>query len=267
MNVKPIVKIMNFHALLRVDSSKRKAEKLRRLENEVLEMIDLIVNNKNFILDSKIMNPNSSRPKLTIYIGSDLGFCGNINTSVMNIYKKDIERNTKIIIGKKLQIIDDANLEYSCKEMNEQDTFKIIHKMIVEGIENNKFSKINLVYNHYHNASRIEIVEKTIYPIEKNKVSTKKYAGDFVVEGETEEILINIISTYLLYEIKIAMKNSYASENILRESTTSQSLKKIDEIEEEKNKEVRKKNIEKANKKVLENFMKAKWAGGENYDR
>ena len=57
MKVKSIVKIMNFHSLLRVNSARRKAEELDMYEKELFGMIDSILNNKNFILDKKSLVP------------------------------------------------------------------------------------------------------------------------------------------------------------------------------------------------------------------
>ena len=80
MNVKSVVKVMNFHALLRVDSSRRQAEKYRMMEQELSSMIAIIMNNRNFLLDKKILLPPPSKPEMNLYIGSDLGFCGFINS-------------------------------------------------------------------------------------------------------------------------------------------------------------------------------------------
>ena len=53
MKTKIIVKVMNFHSLIRVDSARKKAEKYLLLEKEASNIIDMIVNNRNFILDKK----------------------------------------------------------------------------------------------------------------------------------------------------------------------------------------------------------------------
>lgn len=45
MRVKPIVKVMNFHALIRVDKARRKADKYMQLEKEASDIIDVIANN------------------------------------------------------------------------------------------------------------------------------------------------------------------------------------------------------------------------------
>ena len=61
----------------------------------------------------------------------------------------------------------------------------------------------------------------------------KHHLEDFAIEGDINSILRNIIVLYLSYEIKIATENSFASENIMRQTITKESLKKLDEIEEE----------------------------------
>ena len=50
MKVKSVVKVMNFHSLLRVDSSKRRAEKLFSYEKELTGFIDTIINKKKQVL-------------------------------------------------------------------------------------------------------------------------------------------------------------------------------------------------------------------------
>ena len=68
--------------------------------------------------------------------------------------------------------------------------------------------------------------------------------------------MLNIIALYLGYEIKVAVENSYASENIMRQMITKESLKKIDEIEDEKQREERKERQIKSLKKQLDNINK-----------
>ena len=56
MRIKSVVKVMNFYSLLRVDSSKRKAETYFGYEQAVREFIDNILNN-NVLLLPLNMNP------------------------------------------------------------------------------------------------------------------------------------------------------------------------------------------------------------------
>ena len=124
-----------------------------------------------------------------------------------------------------------------------------------DSIKNRKYKEINIIYNHYYNISRIERVKTRILPLDKTK-SKKEYQDDFAVEGNINSILLNIIALYLGYEIKVAVENSYASENIMRQMITKESLKKIDEIEEEKTRDERKIKNQKSLKKQLDNINK-----------
>ena len=56
MSIRNIVKVMNFHALIRVDNAKRKADKYRMMEEQLYRMMDVIMNNRNLILDKRSWN-------------------------------------------------------------------------------------------------------------------------------------------------------------------------------------------------------------------
>ena len=73
---------------------------------------------------------------------------------------------------------------------------------------------------------------------------------DYVVETDIDEFISSVMVLCICYQIKIFEANSWASENVMRERVTRESLKKIEEIETEKEKEERKetKSIQKTNK-------------------
>ena len=134
---------------------------------------------------------------------------------------------------------------------------KEIEDLLYDVIKNAKNSQINIIYNHYYNISNIQLVRKTLLPLEEKK-KKGTYLEDYTIEGDINQILLNIVVLYLAYEIRVAVENSYASENVMRQSITSESLKKIEEIEEEKTREERKEKNKKSFKKVIENFIKIK---------
>ena len=76
------------------------------------------------------------------------------------------------------------------------------------------------------------------------------------MEGDANRILYNLLTSYVNYEVKIAEVNSYASENIYRQNSTSESLKKIEEIEAEQLVQIRKERVAKEFEKVIDNFTK-----------
>lgn len=256
MRIKSVVKVMNFYSLLRVDSSKKKAEKYFEYERAVREFIDNILNNKNLILDKKMIKMNDKGKELNIYIANDLGFCGSFNSNINEMLVQDKE-NDKIIIGKK--IIKDktySNVIVSMSKDEYLENILKINEIMFNSIRDKKYKSINLIYNHYYNVSRIERVKQQILPLEKKEENKKEYQDDFAVEGNINSILLNIIALYLGYEIKVAVENSYASENIMRQMITKESLKKIDEIEEENQRAERKKKQIKSLKKQLDNINK-----------
>ena len=82
MSIRNVVKVMNFHSLLRVDKSRKKAAMYFDTERELFKVIRKILYNKNIILDKKSITPRPDAPVLNVYIGNDLGFCGDFNFSI-----------------------------------------------------------------------------------------------------------------------------------------------------------------------------------------
>lgn len=256
MKVKSVVKVMNFHALLKVDKARKKAEKYFEYEEELSDFMDNVLNNRNLILDKKVLKLNKKQKPLNIYIGNDLGFCGNFNTNVNHEAMADTE-SEKIIIGKKI-LNGKKNVLLALTKEEYLERAKEIEDIIYDKIVKGKVSEINLIYNHYYNISKIELVKRKILPIDEKKYVTKNHKEDFAIEGDINNIIINMVAMYLSYEIRIATENSYASENIARQMLTKESLKKIDEIEEENVRIERKEKNAKSFKKVIENFIKIK---------
>ncbi|MGE5455539.1 MAG: F0F1 ATP synthase subunit gamma [Ignavibacteriales bacterium] len=256
MKIKKVVKVMNFHSLLHVDSSRRKAEKYFKSEVELTKMIDKIVYNKNLILDKKTLKVKSNKPVLNIYIGNDYGFCGGFNSSINDTIKNDSDCY-KIVIGKKIHNTDDKIILTITKDNFFVD-FNKIEKIIYESIKSLSYSEINIIYNHYYNANSFAFIKKRLFPItfEKDKINNETYNDDFVVETDVNTMVLNLVTLYICYEIRIAETNSWAAENVMRQQVTRESLKKIDEIEEEKLKEERKVKKHLNFKKIIENFIR-----------
>lgn len=259
MKEKLIVKVMNFHSLIRVDSAKRQATKYMQMENEVSEIIDMIVNNRNFILDKTMFQVDETKPPLNIYFGSDFGFCGSINFAVNKKIAEDTD-GMQVLVGRKLR---SGRAEHVFK-INREDfmaRYQEVETLLYDGIRNNSFSAINVIYYQYNNISSIELTEKKIFPYDIRKHGNDSYKEDYYVEGDMNSILVNLITSFLNYEIKIAAVSSFASENIFRQNSTSESLKKIEEIEAEELAEVRKEKTQKEFKKVIDSYMKKSTKG------
>lgn len=254
MRVKNIVKVMNMHALIRVEATKKDAERYKLLENEIGNMINAIVNNRNFKLDKKLISIKKKAPVLNIFIGSDRGFCGSYNMQINKAIAEEKD-SLKILIGKKINR-NYENVVLSVKKDEFDLYIDEISNKVSEYIFNRKVSEINIFYLKYNKVGDIKFEKKRIYPLEPKTDNT--YTEDFVYEGDITELLLELISLYVRYEIILKNINSKASENIMRQENTSDSLNKIEEREEVIKRENRKIKKKKEFEKVLSNFSKLK---------
>ena len=130
-------------------------------------------------------------------------------------------------------------------------------ELLAEGIRQMKYSRINLIYNHYFNSTTVQIVNKQIFPLEKTRQSESgAYRDDFTIEGDIDNLLINLMVLYVQYSMEIAAAASFAAENISRQNVTTESLRRIDEREVEQKIQDRKDVKAKEFAKVLDNFTK-----------
>ncbi len=254
MSVKNVVKVMNFHSLLRVDKARKKAAMYFNTEKELFKLINKIMFNQNIILDKKGIIPDKNKPKLNIYIGNDLGFCGDFNSQINKRVK--VDQNDIIAIGNKIML--DDNNKVVLKQSKEEfvHDFKRIEQIIYDSIKNSKYSEIYVLYNRYYNIELQEFTEKKIFPVEYKEDDDEVYSEDFATETEITSMLQNLISLYICYEIKICEMNSYAAENVIRQQITKESLRKIEELEEEEMKKKRKEKKQKDFQKIIENYRK-----------
>lgn len=250
-NIRNIVKVMNFHSLVRVDKAKKNTEKYFVVENELKDFIYKIIYNKNLNLDKKSYSPNEDGIILNIYIGNDLGFCGSFNSQLISTMKTDTN-SKKIVIGKKIfKKTDDIILNISKEEFYKD--FSDIEKIIYENIFSNRIKEINVLYNKYYNVNDIRFEKVQLFPIESSDKKSLKV--DYVIETDINKLIANLLALYLCYEIKIMESNSWASENVMRQTITKESLRKLDEIAEEKNRQERKEKNSESFKKQINNFV------------
>ena len=164
--IKNVVKVMNFHSLLRVDKARKEAEKYRNVGEEITNIIGRIVYNKNMVLDKNVLTPVKDNPKLNIYLANDFGFCGNFNSVISKQIKQDKD-DYKIIIGNKIIYTDDKVLLKISKDHFYQN-FVDIEKTIDNALSDLSYSEINLYYNHYNSSTSSDFKKLTLFQIEFN---------------------------------------------------------------------------------------------------
>ena len=147
-NIKNIVQVMNFHSLVRVDKAKREAKKFFGVEDELCKMLYQITNNTNLKLDKKILLENSDGIVLNVYIGNDLGFCGDFNFQLQKAIDNDPD-SYKIIIGKKIFVNDDPKVLLQIEKSKFLDKYGQIDEIIGKYIFDKQVKEINVYYNHF----------------------------------------------------------------------------------------------------------------------
>ena len=250
-NIKNVVKVMNFHSLLRVDKAKRKADNYKALEEEILSFMNKVLNNKNLNLDKRLITSKPDGKIVNFYIGNDLGFCGNFNSSVKHVAQED-KGVIKIVVGEKIFMNkDDVALNIAKEDF--YNDFKKVEDIIKPLLINRRIKEINAIFNRYYNVNNIKLEKKKLFPLE---FDDSKNTEDFVIETDASSMFEDLLLLYIECELQIIESNSWAAENIMRQNLTSESLKKIDEIKEEKQKQVRKEKKYQAFKKQMANYRK-----------
>ena len=131
--------------------------------------------------------------------------------------------------------------------------FKKVEDIIKPLLINRRIKEINAIFNRYYNVNNIKLEKKKLFPLE---FDDSKNTEDFVIETDASSMFEDLLLLYIECELQIIESNSWAAENIMRQNLTSESLKKIDEIEEEKQKQVRKEKKYQAFKKQMANYRK-----------
>ncbi len=249
-SIKNVVKVMNFHSLLRVDKARKRAEQYLNVGNEITNILSEIMYNKNIVLDKNTLIPDQSKPILDIYIANDYGYCGDFNSSVRRAILKNVH-NYKIIIGKKIVYNDDKTvLKIEKDDFNNR--FLEIQHYIDRSLLDMSYREINIYYNHYYSSTTFKFKKITAFPL---KFNGEYYEGaDFVAETDIHKMLKSLVSFYICYQLQMCECISEAAENLNRNQITRMALDKIEEREEEEyNAMIRAKNEEACFKNV-ENF-------------
>lgn len=259
-SIKNVVKVMNFHSLLRVDKARKRAENYLQVGKEITEILSSILYNKNLVLDKQVLVPDKDMPILDIYIANDYGYCGDFNSSVRREILKN-PNNDKIIIGKKIVYKDNKTVLKIEKDDFEKRFIEIQH-YIERSLIDMSYSEINIYYNHYYSSTTFGFKRVKAFPVE---FAGEYYEGnDFIAETDLQKMLKSLVSFYICYQLKMCECISEAAENLNRNQITRMALDRIEEQEiEERNAYLRKRN-EKACFENVENFKKVVQIGDAN---
>lgn len=257
-NIQNIVRVMNFHALARIDKAKNKFISARTTEKLLEKVIREIYYNKNLNSDKMLLKADKHGADLNIYIGSDLSFCGDLNSSILSLLAKD-EQSDKIIIGQKIYNALEAPYVFVISKEDFYRDSSRISTIIEEYLTKKKAKSINIIYNRFYSIDDIRLEKNQVFPVDLKEDPSDDYEIDFMIENDVDSILRSIMAEYLNLKVRIAEQSSWAAENVSRERVARESMKRIDELkEEEKNRENQERNQRKLAEQI-DNFERLKW--------
>lgn len=160
---------------------------------------------------------------LLVVITSNRGLCGGFNSSVIKESVKIAKENYK---GKKVDILtigkkgnDILSKSYTIIENNNTifddltfDNVAKIAEKLMHLFAEEKYDKVELVYNHFKNAgTQIPTVEQYL-PIQKIEGESNVNV-DYIFEPSKKEIILELIPKSLKTQLYKAVRDSFASEH------------------------------------------------------
>ena len=158
----------------------------------------------------------------------------------------------KIMVGSKI-FLHDKNTILNISKEELYKSFKRLEDIIKPLLEAKEIKEINVIFIRYKNINDIHLDKTRLFPIEPIEVQNN---SDFVIEADGKIMFTDLILLYIDCKLQIIESNSWASENIERQNLTNESLRKIDELEQEKLKIKRKEKRSADFKKQLANYRK-----------
>lgn len=167
-----------------------------------------------------------SNKTLVIMISSNKGLCGAFNVSLFRFILKnlDVKKSDFITVGKKgasfvSRTAKSVVADYSvAKPLYEVPA---IFQLALDKFLRGEYSRIQLVYNKFISTLRFETTMETLLPFEykfeaqdeKNKISI---SNNYLVEPSSEEIVDQLLQSYIEEKIRGAIISSEAVEHSAR---------------------------------------------------
>jgi F0F1-type ATP synthase gamma subunit len=134
-----------------------------------------------------------------------------------------------------------------------------VRDYFIRAVRERPWSSVEIIYNHYNNIGSVKLERRAIYPVNTDDFGETEDEGakaDYIIESNITGLLEEMMVAYLFYEFRIAATSAYASENTLRQSATQESIKKLDEREEEELRVERREKNDEAFRKTIEGYTR-----------
>jgi F-type H+-transporting ATPase subunit gamma len=204
-----------------------------------------------------LLNINSNGMRLFVLISTNKGLLGGLNTNLFRQltkwYGADVLDNTVFAtVGKKgehflVRTKKQLSVDFS-DTLPFTNVIPALTKYITDGYLKQEFNEVTLIYNNFISALVQEPMQKKILPIsqfsqskENNEdVKNDKNSFEFIIEPGIDEILDQLLISYLENQVRDAVYEAEASEHSARmmamKNATENALELIDLLTLEYNK-------------------------------
>jgi len=238
------------NAMKMVSASKlRKAQnaitQLRPYTNKLNEILSRLSDVKGGSVDNIYAKERKEEKVLIVAISSNRGLCGPFNS---NVVKRIVELSEKqyseqykkgnlsiLTLGSKSgQILEakgfyiSANFDDVYDDMSFEKVSEIAEKFMTEFAEN-KYDKIELVYNRFKNAAVQILIQEQFLPI-KPETNSSNDSNDYIFEPSQEYIFETLIPDSLKTQLFTALTDSFASEQGARMTAMHQATDNASEM-------------------------------------
>jgi len=241
-------------------SKMRKAVEMALISRNYSSLGWQLINNLAQVTDES-MHPllrkrDNIKKILLIFITSDKGLCGGLNSQVIRTMYQFLEENKDkeievISIGKKGQhILRKINKKIICAYLGMADnptlaTLRPITQTVLTSFISNKYDQVNIIFTDFKSALSQRPILRQLLPLqkggleeivgsEKDKQQEKKDTLEYIFEPDTQRLLDYLLPRLMEVQIYQAMLESTASEHSSRmmamRNATDSATEMIDDL-------------------------------------
>lgn len=225
-NISQITKAMELVAASKMKKAQSQAQAGKLYATKIYEMVMTLASRISLVKHPLLVKPEKlSGRKLAVFISSNKGLCGGLNTNLFRFFHEthpQITRYEYVTLGKKgVSFITQAGGTIKA-DFSDTASFVSIVPAVTELIANEyisgAFDSVELVYNEFISILRQEPKAKTILPLslEASGMTTEKTITEFTIEPSVDEVFDALLPHYLENQVRDAILQAEASEHSAR---------------------------------------------------
>lgn len=238
-STKKLTKAMSLVSTSKLKKTRKSLEKSNSYFKWYTEVMEEVIN--TLPKDNKYLKINNkSNKKLIVVVSSNMGMCGGYNFNVVNklqeITKDKNYSYEMLVIGDRGKALikrykfNTIEEDIKCSDdpsMNEAaEVFNYVFKKFNVG----EVKEVVLLYTRFKNQLIKEAIEKVMLPISYSNDGKEIKKSEFDIEGNKEEIIETLTSSFCKAMIYNSMINSKASEHSFRMETMNSATKNAEEL-------------------------------------